>query len=122
MGELEINQIYENSGYTNKKNDVQQNNVLPKDYKTLAIITTILSFFCFNPVGFIVGGIAINFGNQVFREYVHGNYSRALSKSNKAKILTYINLGINLGLAVLILVCYCLFMVYLIVFLWYIGA
>ena len=116
--EEQTNQIYENSGYTNEKNDVQQNNVLPKDYKTLAIITTILSFFCFNPVGFIVGGIAINFGNQVFREYVHGNYSRALSKSNKAKILTYINIGI----VALFLVCYCLFMVYLIVFLWYIGA
>ena len=94
MEEHETNQIYENLGYTNEKNDVKQSNVLPKDYMTLAIITTILSFFCCNPVGLIVGGIAINFGNQVFREYVQGNYSRSLSKSNKAKILTYINIGL----------------------------
>ena len=78
-----------------KKNDVKQSNVIPKDYMTLAIITTILSFFCCNLVGLIVGGIGINFGNQVFREYVQGNYSRALSKSNKAKILTYINIGLS---------------------------
>ena len=43
--EEQTNKIYENSGYNNKKNDVQQNNVPPKDYKTLAIITTILSSF-----------------------------------------------------------------------------
>ena len=111
MEEHETNQIYENLGYTNEKNDVKQNNVLPKDYMTLAIITTILSFFFCNPVGLIVGGIAINFGNQVFREYVQGNYSRALSKSNKAKILTYINIGI----VALFLVCYIIYIVVIII-------
>jgi len=109
--EEQTNQIYENSGYTNEKNYVQQNNVPPKDYKILAIITTIINFTYCNPVGLIVGGIAIYFANQVSREYKQGNHSRALSKSNKAKILTYINIGI----VALFLVCYCLFMVYLLV-------
>ena len=94
MEEHEFNQTYENSGYTNKKNDVQQNNLPPKDYMTLAIITTIVNFFCCNPVGLILGGFAIYFANQVSREYVQGNYSSALSKSNTAKILTYINIGL----------------------------
>ena len=92
--EEQTNQIYENFAYTNEKNDVQQNNVPPKDYKILAIITTILSFFCCNMPGLIVGGFAIYFANQVSREYVQGNYSSALSKSNTAKILTYINIGL----------------------------
>ena len=92
--EEQTNQIYENSGYTNKKNDVQQNNVPPKDYMTLAVITTILNFFCCNVLGLILGGFAIYFANQVSREYVQGNYSSALSKSNTAKILTYINIGL----------------------------
>ena len=92
--EEQTNQIYENSGYTNKKNDVQQNNVPPKDYMTLAVITTILNFFCCNVPGLILGGFAIYFANQVSREYVQGNYSSALSKSNTAKILTYINIGL----------------------------
>ena len=94
MEEHESNQTYENLGYTNKKNDVQQNNVQPKDYMTLAIITTILNFFCCNVPGLIVGGFAIYFANQVSREYVQGNYSSALSKSNTAKILTYVNIGL----------------------------
>ena len=93
--EEQTNQIYENSGYTNKKNDVQQNNVPPKDYMTLAVITTILNFFCCNVPGLILGGFAIYFANQVSREYVQGNYSSALSKSNTAKILTYINIGLS---------------------------
>ncbi len=93
--EEQTNQIYENSGYTNKKNDVQQNNVPPKDYMTLAVITTILNFFCCNVPGLILGGFAIYFANQVSREYVQGNYSIALSKSNTAKILTYINIGLS---------------------------
>ena len=93
--EEQTNQIYENSGYTNKKNDVQQNNVPPKDYMTLAVITTILNFFCCNVLGLILGGFAIYFANQVSREYVQGNYSSALSKSNTAKVLTYINIGIT---------------------------
>ena len=93
--EEQTNQIYENSGYTNKKNDVQQNNVPPKDYMTLAVITTILNFFCCNVLGLILGGFAIYFANQVSREYVQGNYSIALSKSNTAKILTYINIGLS---------------------------
>ena len=38
MEEPETNQIYENLGYTNEKNDVKQSNVLPKDYMTLAIM------------------------------------------------------------------------------------
>ena len=92
--EEQTNKIYENSGYNNKKNDVQQNNVPPKDYKTLAIITTILNFFCCNVPGLILGGFAIYFANEVSREYVQGNYSSALSKSNTAKILTYINIGL----------------------------
>ena len=95
MEEHETNQIYENSGYNNKKNDVQQNNVPPKDYEILAIITTILSFFFCNVPGLIVGGFAIYFANRVSREYVQGNYSSALSKSNTAKILTYINIGLS---------------------------
>ena len=94
MEEHETKQTYENLGYTNKKNDVQQNNVQPKDYMTLAIITTILNFFCCNVPGLIVGGFAIYFANQVSREYVQGNYSSALSKSNTAKILTYVNIGL----------------------------
>ena len=93
--EEQTNQIYENSAYTNKKNDVQQNNVPPKDYMTLAVITTILNFFCCNVPGLILGGFAIYFANQVSREYVQGNYSSALSKSNTAKILTYINIGLS---------------------------
>ena len=93
--EEQTNKIYENSAYTNEKNNVQQNNVPPKDYKTLAIITTILNFFCCNVPGLILGGFAIYFANQVSREYVQGNYSSALSKSNTAKVLTYINIGIT---------------------------
>ena len=45
--------------------------------------------------GLILGGFAIYFANQVSREYVQGNYSSALSKSNTAKILTYINIGLS---------------------------
>ena len=93
--EEQTNKIYENSAYTNEKNDVQQSNVPPKDYMTLAVITTILNFFCCNVPGLIVGGFAIYFANQVSREYVQGNYSSALSKSNTAKVLTYINIGIT---------------------------
>ena len=109
--EEQTNQIYENSGYTNEKNDVQQNNVPPKDYKILAIITTIINFSYCNPMGLIVGGIAIYFANQVSREYKQGNHSRALSKSNKAKILTYINIGI----VALFLVCYIIYIVVIII-------
>ena len=93
--EEQTNKIYENSAYTNEKNDVQQSNVPPKDYMTLAVITTILNFFCCNVLGLILGGFAIYFANQVSREYVQGNYSIALSKSNTAKVLTYINIGIT---------------------------
>ena len=95
--EEQTNQIYENSGYTNEKNDVQQNNVPPKDYKILAIITTIINFAYCNPMGLIVGGIAIYFANQVSREYKQGNHSRALSKSNNAKNLSNIAFGMSLG-------------------------
>ena len=93
--EEQTNKIYENSAYTNEKNHVQQSNVPPKDYMTLAVITTILNFFCCNVLGLILGGFAIYFANQVSREYVQGNYSSALSKSNTAKVLTYINIGIT---------------------------
>ena len=92
--EEQTNKIYENSAYTNEKNDVQQSNVPPKDYMTLAVITTILNFFCCNVLGLILGGFAIYFANQVSREYVQGNYSIALSKSSTAKILTYVNIGL----------------------------
>ena len=97
MEEHESNQTYENLGYTNKKNDVQQNNVPPKDYMTLAIITTIINFFCCNVPGLIVGGFAIYFANQVSREYVLGNYSIALSKSKNAKNLSNVAFGMSLG-------------------------
>ena len=92
--EEQTNQIYENSAYTNKKNDVQQNNVPPKNYMTLAVITTILSSVCCNPLGLILGGFAIYFANEVSREYVQGNYSSALSKSNTVKIMIYVNIAL----------------------------
>ena len=96
MGE-QTNQIYENSAYTNKKNDIQQNNVPPKNYRIYAVISTILSVFACNILGLVCGIIAIVNANQAFREYVQGNYSIALSKSKNAKNLSNIAFGMSLG-------------------------
>ena len=92
--EEQTNKIYENSGYSNEKNNVQQNNEPPKNHMKLAIITTVLNFFTINPLGVILGGVAIYFANQVSKEYVQGNYSSALSKSNKAKNFSNYGLGL----------------------------
>ncbi len=97
--EEQTNKIYENSGYANEKNDVQQNNEPPKNHMTLAIITTVLNFFVCNPLGLILGGVAIYFANQVSKEYVQGNYSSALSKSKMAKNFSNFSL-VFFGLAV----------------------
>ena len=97
--EDQTNKIYENSGYANEKNNVQQNNESPKNHMTWAIIATVLNFFCCNVPGLILGGIAIYFANQVSKEYVQGNFSSALSKSKMAKNFSNFSL-VFFGLAV----------------------
>ena len=101
--EEQTNKIYENSAYTDKKNDVQQSNEPPKDYKIYAVISTILSFFTCNFIGVVCGIIAIVNANQVFREYLQGNYSNALSKSKTAKTLSSIGFGLSLGTIIIFL-------------------
>ena len=70
------------------------NNIMPNNNMTLAIVATIVG--CCSPccIGFILGIVAIVMATQVKKKFETNDFSGAESSAKNAKILAFIAIGI----------------------------